>query len=458
MSSIWQQCLVCLQEEMPADQFKTWVQPLQVDVQTNGLRLLAPNKFVLDWVKDRFLDRIKEILGQLSGQGAQYQVHLVIGTKAVSGQAQQSKVAPKSFAKSVTAPLKTLNFPGAVWTECHTHLNKGFTFGNFVEGKSNALARAAAFQIAENPGGAYNPLFLYGGVGLGKTHLMHAVGNTIKARDPDVVIVYMNSENFVSSMVRALQHNVMDDFKKYFRSVVSVLLIDDIQFFAGKGRTQEEFFHTFNALVDAGQQIVLTSDRFPRQLDGVEERLKSRFSWGLSVGIDPPELETRVAILMSKAEQSGVDLPSEVAFFIAQYISTNIRELEGALKRVIANAHFTGQAITLEFAKAALKDLLVLHAKQVSIDNIQRTVAKYYKIKVADLLSKRRLKSITHPRQMAMALAKDLTNHSLPEIGEAFGGRDHTTVLHAHRKMYGLLDDDILVKEDYAKLIRLLTV
>ncbi len=312
--------------------------------------------------------------------------------------------------------------------------NPTFTFQNFVEGKSNQLARAAAIQISEHPGTAYNPLFIYGGVGLGKTHLMQAVGNQILKKKPDGRVLYLHSERFVADMVKALQRNAMNDFKRYYRSA-DALLIDDIQFFAGKDRSQEEFFHTFNSLLDAQQQIVMTCDRYPKEIDGLEERLKSRFGWGLTVAIEPPELETRVAILMSKAEASQINLPHEVAFFIAKRIQSNVRELEGALKRVIANAHFTGQAITVDFTREALKDLLAVQAKLVSIGNIQKTVADYYKIKLADLLSKRRNRFLARARQLAMALAKELTQHSLPEIGESFGGRDHTTVLHACRKI-----------------------
>jgi chromosomal replication initiator protein len=337
-----------------------------------------------------------------------------------------------------------------------TNLNTQFTFDSFVEGKSNQLARAAATQVAENPGQAYNPLFLYGGVGLGKTHLMHAVGNFMMAQNPNAKVVYLHSERFVADMVKALQINAINEFKRFYRSV-DALLIDDIQFFAGKERSQEEFFHTFNALLEGGQQMILTCDRYPKEISGVEERLKSRFGWGLTVAVEPPELETRVAILMKKAEESRIDLPDEAAFFVAQRIRSNVRELEGALKRLIANAHFTGKPITLDFVKESLKDLLALQEKQVSIDNIQKIVAEYFKIKLSDILSKRRSRSVARPRQMAMALAKELTNHSLPEIGEAFGGRDHTTVLHACRKIKELRESSSDVREDYTNLLRSLT-
>lgn len=335
-------------------------------------------------------------------------------------------------------------------------LNTNFTFKSFVEGKSNQLGLAAAQQVAENPGGAYNPLFIYGGVGLGKTHLMHAVGNAIADRNPNAKIVYLHSERFVADMVKALQLNAINDFKRYYRSV-DALLIDDIQFFAGKERSQEEFFHTFNALLEGGQQIILTCDRYPKEIKGVEERLKSRFGWGLTVAVEPPELETRVAILKKKAVQVGMNLANEAAFFIAQRIRSNVRELEGALKRVIAHSHFTGRDVDVPLVTEALKDLLALQSKQVSIDNIQRVVAEYYKIKVSDLLSKRRSRSVARPRQVAMALAKELTNHSLPEIGDAFGGRDHTTVLHACRKIKELRELDSDMQTDVKNLNRLLT-
>ena len=335
-------------------------------------------------------------------------------------------------------------------------MNRAFTFESFVQGKSNQLALAAAQQVADNPGGAYNPLFIYGGVGLGKTHLMHAVGMEMLRQNPNARIVYLHSERFVADMVKALQLNAINDFKRYYRSV-DALLIDDIQFFAGKERSQEEFFHTFNALLEGGQQMILTSDRYPKEINGVEDRLKSRFGWGLTVAVEPPELETRAAIVMKKAQEAKIILPDDAAFFLAQKIRSNVRELEGALKRVIANAHFTGNAITTPFIKESLKDLLALQDKQVSIDNIQRVVAEYYKIKISDLLSKRRSRSVARPRQVAMSISKELTNHSLPEIGNAFGGRDHTTVLHACRKIKELRESDTDIREDYQNLLRHLT-
>ena len=335
-------------------------------------------------------------------------------------------------------------------------LNRENTFDNFVEGKSNQLARAAAMQVAENPGFAYNPLFIYGGVGLGKTHLMHAIGNYLKAKKPNAKVVYLHSETFVATMVTALQLNSINEFKRFYRSV-DALLIDDIQFFAGKERSQEEFFHTFNALLEGGQQIILTSDRYHKEINGLEERLKSRFGWGLTVAVEPPELETRAAILMNKAALVNVALPNDAAMFIAQRLRSNVRELEGALKRVIAHASFKGEAINVELIKEALRDLFALQDKLVTIDNIQRTVAEYSKIKMSDMLSKRRNRSVARPRQVAMCLAKELTNHSLPEIGDAFGGRDHTTVMHACKQIAKLRQSSIDIEEDYNNLLRLLS-
>jgi chromosomal replication initiator protein len=336
------------------------------------------------------------------------------------------------------------------------NINPNYTFSNFVEGKSNQLAHAAALQVAENPGGGYNPLFIYGGVGLGKTHLMHAVGNALLEKKPNARVVYLHSERFVADMVKALQLKAMSEFKRFYRSV-DALLIDDIQFFAGKDQSQEEFFHTFNALLEGGQQMIVTCDRYPKEIAGLEERLRSRFGWGLTVAVEPPELETRVAILMKKAEEVGASLPPDAAFFIAQRIRSHVRDLEGALKRVIAHSKFTGEAIDIELVKKSLKDLLALQDKLVSISNIQSTVAEYYRIKTSELMAKRRNRSVARPRQMAMALAKELTNHSLPEIGDAFGGRDHTTVLHACRKIRELRDSSADMREDYKKLLRALT-
>lgn len=442
--SIWQQCLIQLERELTAQQFNTWIRPLQAIELEQGLEILAPNRFVLDWIRDKYGSRIRAILDQLAG-ASNLKVSMGIGSVA-SAKAEPAPRAPTEVvAKKTEAVGRRVN-----------GLKQDFTFESFVEGKSNQLARAASLQVSGNPGKGYNPLFICGGVGLGKTHLMHAVGNLIIAQKPSAQVVYLHSERFVADMVKALQHNAINEFKRFYRSV-DALLIDDIQFFAGKERSQEEFFHTFNALLEGQQQIVLTCDRYPKEVSGVEERLKSRFGWGLTVAIEPAELETRVAILMRKAQQSNVDLPHEVAFFIGKRFRSNIRELEGALHRVVANAHFTGNQITLEFAKEALRDLLALQDRLITMDNIQKTVAEYYKVRVADLLAKRRTRSIARPRQVAMALAKELTNHSLPEIGDAFGGRDHTTVIHACRKVAELKASDSRIQEDYANLERILT-
>jgi chromosomal replication initiator protein len=508
--AIWNQCLESLSQELPSQQFNTWIKPLEPQTNGNGgIRLVAPNRFIHDWVNDKYLSRIIELVSANSNE-KRFSVEISIAERrsasfqrrAVSAPSDnplpdnrpppaeqstiftppsQSTSAPIQPHTSVFKPFKSKPVPVAETpTQMLSHnnihslaeakpevevegglkhrsyLNAGFTFKSFVEGKSNQLGLAAARQVAENPGGSYNPLFIYGGVGLGKTHLMHAVGHHLVEKNPRAKIVYLHSERFVADMVKALQLNAINDFKRYYRSV-DALLIDDIQFFAGKERSQEEFFHTLNALLEGGQQIILTCDRYPKEISGLEERLKSRFGWGLTVSVEPPELETRVAILMKKADPSTIILPNEAAFFIAQKIRSNVRELEGARKRVIANAQFTGRDIDVGLVREALKDLLALQDKQVGIDNIQRVVAEYYKIKVADLLSKRRSRSVARPRQVAMSLAKELTNHSLPEIGDAFGGRDHTTVLHACRKIKELKEEDADIREDVKNLLRSLT-
>ncbi len=437
---VWKRCVEALGTELSEQDLNTWIRPLQAEENGRQLRLLAPNRFVMEWVQDRFMEPIRLVLGRVT-DGDPPSVVLDIGSAEVR--------------RPVAAPsLEAI--PARRGSVIGSRLNPNFTFNTFVEGKSNQLARAAARQVAENPGLAYNPLFIYGGVGLGKTHLMHAVGNMLLEHKPNAKIAYLHSERFVGDMVKALQHNTINEFKRLYRSV-DALLIDDIQFFANKERSQEEFFHTFNALLEGQQQVILTCDRYPKEVDGLEERLKSRFGWGLTVSIEPPELETSVAILMKKAEAEGVAIPNEVAFFVAQRIRSNVRELEGALRRVMANARFTGQPITMDFTREALRDLLALQEKLITIENIQKTVAEYYKIRVADLLSKRRSRTITRPRQLAMALAKELTNHSLPEIGDAFGGRDHTTVLHACRKIRELRDAELRIAEDYQNLLRTLT-
>ncbi len=448
--NIWQECLKRLEVEIPPQQFDTWLRPLQSDQHDQDLILYAPNRFVKDWIAEKFLGRIQTLFQEMP-DAKTMNIRVEIGNKPLA-----QLIANNEIRLDTTSKYQISQPSVSHASKNQGNLNPNFTFDTFIEGKSNQLGRAAALQVAENPGTAYNPLFIYGGVGLGKTHLMHAVGNEILKHKPNAKVVYLHSERFVGDMVKALQSNAMNEFKKYYRSV-DALLIDDIQFFAGKDRSQEEFFHTFNALLEGHQQVILTSDRYPKEISGVEERLKSRFGWGLTVAIEPPELETRVAILMRKAEQAKIDMPYEVAFYVAKRLRSNVRELEGAIKRVVANARFTGQDITLDFVKEALRDLLALQDKLVTIDNIQKIVAEYYKIKVADLLSKRRNRSLARPRQLAMALAKELTNHSLPEIGNAFNGRDHTTVLHACRKIAELKETDADIAEDYINLLRTLS-
>lgn len=490
--SAWQQCLDLLRGEVPSHQFNTWIRPLNHRQDGTALVLLAPNRFVGNWVRDKYLHRIQELMSQFGATDAQVLVEVsarsgrparparrmtepVQPAPADDGDLSRADTVkepdgartghPKPGTEPATLVAERLNNdPMPVQTtgsqrgkgKFQSYLNPGFSFASFVEGKSNQLALAASQQVADNAGGAYNPLFIYGGVGLGKTHLMQAIGNHIVEQNPGAKVVYLHSERFVADMVKALQLNAMAEFKRFYRSL-DALLIDDIQFFAKKDRSQEEFFHTFNALLEGNQQVILTCDRYPKEIEGLEDRLKSRFGWGLTVAVEPPDLETRVAILMKKAEKQRVKLPADAAFFIAQRIRSNVRELEGALKRVVANSQFTGAAINTAFVKESLKDLLALQDKQVSIDNIQRTVAEYYKIKISDLHSKRRSRSIARPRQVAMALAKELTQHSLPEIGEAFGGRDHTTVLHACRKVRELRETTLDINEDYNNLLRTLT-
>ncbi|AMJ85113.1 chromosomal replication initiator protein DnaA [Alteromonas sp. Mac1] len=563
--SLWNQCLERLRQELPTQQFSMWIRPLVPQEEEGVVALFAPNRFILDWVRDKYLDNITGLLREFGGPNAPQLRLDVMSRESLSRSRAAASSAPQqpqnqnqshsenqsfsqdqsqapdqsynqapsqSFSqgsgqssnqysgrssgnmagqagndqqsidnnnstarspvqasarsampqtgysqqnhstsnhdnrqydqgragsntmRSASQQPKVIPIPEAA--KHKSNINPTYQFDNFVEGKSNQLARAAATQVANNPGSSYNPLFIYGGTGLGKTHLLHAVGNGIVANNENAKIVYMHSERFVQDMVKALQNNAIEDFKRFYRSV-DALLIDDIQFFANKERSQEEFFHTFNALLEGNQQIILTSDRYPKEIDGVEDRLKSRFGWGLTIAIEPPELETRVAILMRKAAENRIHLPNEVAFFIAKRLRSNVRELEGALNRVIANANFTGRPITIDFVREALRDLLALQEKLVTVDNIQKTVADYYKIKVADILSKRRSRSVARPRQVAMALAKELTNHSLPELGNAFGGRDHTTVLHACRKITQLREESHDIKEDYKNLIRTLS-
>ncbi len=464
--STWDHLLERLGRDIPEQQFNTWIRPLQCIQQEDRLRLMAPNAFVLDWVKKNYLEKLQDYLSD-GAQPGSMQISLEIGsaprsepagpdaTRQTEAGHQQNN--PVAAIPNATAPVTAPSPAGQAGVEDLPTTNRDFTFDTFVEGKSNQLARAASIQVGENPGRMYNPLFIYGGVGLGKTHLMHAVGNLIKENDPGSKVMYMHSEGFVAEMVKALQHGTIETFKRRMRGV-NALLIDDVQFFAGKERSQEEFFHTFNALFETRQQIILTSDRFPKEVEGLEDRLKSRFGWGLTVSIDPPDLETRVAILMSKSQQLfHRELLSEVAFFIGKHVRSNIRELEGALRRINANAQFTGKEISVDFAKEALRDMIDAQARMVTLDNIQKTVAEYFKIRVSDLLSSKRSRTIARPRQIAMALAKELTNHSLPEIGDAFGGRDHTTVLYATRKVAELREADVRVAEDYNNLLRTLS-
>ena len=450
----WQHCLNRLGGDIPQQQFNTWIRPLRAEWQESGLVLAAPNRFIRDFVAEKYVPLINTYLLDVVAPAAA-QASVIVQSEQPAAPSSVAQIA-SGASQAISRPIDLPSRPAPAALLSPSNLVEGYTFERFVEGKSNQLALAAAQQVAEHPGLSYNPLFLYGGVGLGKTHLMHAVGNAMRRQNPEAKIVYLHSERFVADMVKALQLNAINDFKRFYRSV-DALLIDDIQFFANKDRSQEEFFHTFNALLEGGQQMILTCDRYPREIDGVEERLKSRFGWGLTVAVEPPDLETRVAILMKKAEQSHISLAPDAAFFIAQRIRSNVRELEGALKRVIASANFTGRPFDIDLIKDSLKDLLALQDKQVSLDNIKRKVAEYYKIKVADLMSKRRNRSVARPRQVAMAMAKELTQHSLPEIGDAFGGRDHTTVLHACRKIRELRDVSPDISEDYQNLLRALT-
>ena len=450
----WQHCLNRLSGDIPQQQFNTWIRPLRAEWQESGLVLAAPNRFIRDFVAEKYLPLIHTYLLDVVAPAAS-QASVTVQSGQPTAPSSVTPIA-SGAAQALSRPAEAPPRPAPAALVSPSSLVEGYTFERFVEGKSNQLALAAAQQVAERPGSSYNPLFLYGGVGLGKTHLMHAVGNAMRCQNPEAKIVYLHSERFVADMVKALQLNAINDFKRFYRSV-DALLIDDIQFFANKDRSQEEFFHTFNALLEGGQQMILTCDRYPKEIEGVEERLKSRFGWGLTVAVDPPDLETRVAILMKKAEQSHISLAPDAAFFIAQRIRSNVRELEGALKRVIASANFTGRPFDIDLIKDSLKDLFALQDKQVSLDNIKRKVAEYYKIKVADLMSKRRNRSVARPRQVAMAMAKELTHHSLPEIGDAFGGRDHTTVLHACRKIRELRDVSPDISEDYQNLLRALT-
>lgn len=447
MNGFWQLCLARFEQELPAQQFVTWIRPLECSVVGDNLTLTAPNRFVLQWVRDRFYDRIVELAREYFGRATD--VHLALGES-------EAPAAPPAPSPPAILPdaVRTPAAPKPAVREL-SRLNPAFTFDSFVTGKANDLARAAAMQVAERSGAAYNPLFIYGGVGLGKTHLIHAIGNHLHTLAPESKIRYIHAEQYVSDVVRAYQHKAFDEFKRYYHSL-DLLLIDDIQFFSGKNRTQEEFFYAFNALIEAHRQVVITCDTYPRDISGMELRLTSRFGWGLTVAIDPPELEMRVAILLKKAELEGLALDENVAFFLARNVQSNVRELEGALKRVVAFARFAAKELSVELCREALRDLLAAQSRQVSIENIQKTVADYYKIKVSEMYSKKRSRNVARPRQVAMALAKELTQHSLPDIGEAFGGRDHTTVLHACRKIAMLRSTSTDMTRDISSLLKVL--
>lgn len=440
METFWLDCVSRFNKELTPQQFNTWIKPLRLEADNENLRLFAPNRFVMQWVKDKFLLRIEQMAEEYFGKP----VSLVLALPDTAKDKTLTSIQP--------TPTATQKVPKGNET---SRLNPLFTFSNFVTGKANQLARAAAIQVAENPGVAYNPLFVYGGVGLGKTHLIQAIGNLVQDHNHKAKIAYLHAERYVSDVVRAYQHKAFDDFKRYYHSL-DLLLIDDIQFFSGKTRTQEEFFYAFNALIEARKQVIITCDTYPREIAGMEDRLISRFGWGLTVAIEPPELEMRVAILLKKAIIDDIRLDEDVAFFIAKQIRSNVRELEGALKRVLAYSRFTGHLVTVDLAKEALKDLLAVQHRQISIENIQKTVADYYKIKVGEMYSKKRSRTIARPRQVAMALAKELTQLSLPDIGDAFGGRDHTTVLHACRKISELKAHDAVMSRDFNLLLQVL--
>lgn len=448
-SPLWEKCLSHLAGDLSAQQLNTWLRPLQAIETEDSLRLLAPNPYVQQWVQEQLETQINTLLNGLT-QGIIQKVAIEVGTR-------DTVPAPKPKPEQPREPVATKPAEADPLPSLGSPINPMFTFDSYVEGKSNQIARAASLHVAEAPGtSGYNPLFLYGGTGLGKTHLMLAVGNKIKQNNPKAKVIYLSSERFVQDMITALRNNAIDQFKAHYRSA-DALLIDDIQFFAKKERSQEEFFYTFNSLLEGQRQIILTCDRFPKEVENLDERLQSRLGWGLTVAIEPPELETRVAILIKKAQQNLITLPDDVAFFIAKRIKSNVRDLEGALQRVMAFARFTNQPLSIEMAQDALKDLLALHQKLVTLESIQKTAAEYFKVRVSDLLAKKRTRSIARPRQIAMALAKELTSHSLPEIGEAFGGRDHTTVLHACRKVAELRESDSRVAEDYRNLLRTLS-
>jgi len=464
MENFWPTCLSRFEKELSTQQFNTWIKPLRSEIEGDALRLLAPNRFVMQWVKERFLKKIEQFAHEL--QLVNIQIEFVLTDV-------DSKVAvAKPVVKVETSPRLNLTETHITQTKTHPQtstspkvlnkknnensgLNPSFNFNNYVTGRANQLARAAAIQVAENPGSAYNPLFIYGGVGLGKTHLLQAIGNELKLHNPDAKIRYLHAERYVSDVVKAYEHKAFDEFKRQYHSL-DLLLIDDIQFFAKKTRTQEEFFYAFNSLIEAKKQIVITCDTYPKEIIDVDERLRTRFSWGLTVAVEPPELEMRVAILLKKAEAVNLDLPEDVAFFIAKQIRSSVRELEGALNRIIAMAKFTGHVIDVHLAKDALRDLIAIRGRQITMENIQKTVADYYKIKVAEMYSKKRTRNFARPRQIAMALSRELTNHSFPEIGEAFGGRHHTTVMHACDEIDLLRQNDPTITRDISFLVQVI--
>jgi chromosomal replication initiator protein len=441
MNSFWRYCLAHFEKELPSQQYKTWIKPLRVTVDGNRLTLIAPNRFVQQWIRDKFLVRIEQLAREQLQQKVEVQLTLASREPSVSAPPPPRQSTPDRGPKPSSREI--------------SRLNPTFTFETFVTGKANELARAAAAQVAERPGAAYNPLFIYGGVGLGKTHLLQAIGNRLREQAPETKIRYIHAEQYVSDVVRAYQHKAFDDFKRYYHSL-DLLLIDDIQFFSGKNRTQEEFFYAFNALIEAHKQVVISCDTYPKEISGMENRLISRFGWGLTVAVEPPELEMRVAILLKKAEAEGVKLDEAVAFFLAKHIQSNVRELEGGLKRVLAYARFSGRDFSVDLCREALRDLLAIQNRQISVENIQKTVADYYKIKVSEMYSKKRSRNVARPRQVAMALAKELTQLSLPDIGDAFGGRDHTTVLHACRKIALLKSTSTELTRDFNSLLNVL--
>ena len=471
MTQFWSSCLTRFEQELPAQQFNTWIKALRCEEahgEETALRLIAPNRFVLQWVRDRYLPRVTELAQEFYGAAVNITLALPeagrpaaapasapAGAAASNPASAPVAAAPVEASAPASRPATRTSVPSAASAYDKTRLNPDFTFDTLVTGRANDLARAAAIQVATNPGISYNPLFVYGGVGLGKTHLIHALGNAVYRHNPDMVIRYVHAEDYYADVVRAYQQKSFDVFKRYYRSL-DLLLIDDIQFFNNKNRTQEEFFHAFNALTEAKKQIVLTCDTYPKDVTGLEDRLISRFDWGLTVQIEPPELEMRVAILRKKAEAEAIEVNDDVAFLIAKNLRSNVRELEGALKKVLAFARFHGREINLDLAKEALKDLLGAHNRQITLESIQKTVADYYKVKIADMHSKKRTRAVARPRQVAMWLAKELTPSSLPTIGEAFGGRDHTTVLHACRTISDLRLKDTQINHDLHVLIQVL--